>query len=389
VSLPSPHPHEDVAAIGHAHFVGLDRLVTTLIGRPLTAGNLVIPLQDGDEAYPAMLEAIANAKRSVAMSSYIFDDDESGRAFMDALVSAHRRGVQVRVLVDAVGVRYSKHSSVDKLHRLGFPRRFSFRRGSGPFPVRQSAQPPQDSRGGRLRRFHRRHEHPRGPCPLQFPKYPIRCLIFVSRGRSSPIFCGPSRSIGPSLRAKAFPGRPGPFPANARAGYGPRHSRWSGYRHRQYAERHPWALAAARSSVRVVTPYFLPDGALEAALKICALRGVPVDIVLPSHSNIFVMDWAMLPQLSGLIESGCRVCLSPPPFDHAKIFVVDRVWSLIGSTNWDPRSLRLNFEYNLECYDAELAGKLDDMAAARIDRARRLSSEELHALPTIIASATD
>jgi cardiolipin synthase len=140
------------------------------------------------------------------------------------------------------------------------------------------------------------------------------------------------------------------------------------------------ALAAARSSVRIVTPYFLPEEALSAALKMASLRGVAVDIVLPEKSNIFVMDWAMRPQLAEFIDYGCRVYLSPPPFDHAKIFVVDRLWSLIGSTNWDPRSLRLNFEYNLECYDTDLAGRLDDMAARRIDRGRPLDSLELRGL---------
>jgi cardiolipin synthase len=383
VSLPSPHPHEDVASIGHAHFVGLDRLVSTIIGRPLAAGNRIVPLQDGDEAYPAMLEAIAAAERSIAMSSYIFDDDASGRAFMDALTAAHRRGVQVRVLVDAVGVRYSKHSSVDRLRRLGVPAAlFLPTRIRGLFRYANLRNHRKilvvDGTVGFTGGMNIRAGHVLSSSPA----YPIRCLHFRVEG---PILADLLRtfaidwafSSGESLSGAAW------AVSGERKG-------------RVLARGIPdgpdtdidnmrnvilGALAAATTSVRVVTPYFLPDGALSAALRICALRGVPVDIVLPERSNIFVMDWAMRPQLSGLIESGCRVCLSPPPFDHAKIFVVDRVWSLIGSTNWDPRSLRLNFEYNLECYDAELAGKLDDMAAARIDRARPLSLEDLRALP--------
>jgi cardiolipin synthase len=115
----SPHPRESVAAIGHAHFVGLDRLVGTITGRPLTAGNKVEALSDGDQAYPAMLDAIAGAQRSIALSTYIFDDDAAGRAFIDALAAAHDRGVEVRVLVDALGARYSRKSTVDRLRRLG------------------------------------------------------------------------------------------------------------------------------------------------------------------------------------------------------------------------------------------------------------------------------
>ena len=93
------------------------------------------------------------------------------------------------------------------------------------------------------------------------------------------------------------------------------------------------------------------------------------------------MDWAMEAQLFDLIEHGCRIILSPPPFDHAKLFVVDGLWSLIGSTNWDPRSLRLNFEYNLECYDPILAHRLEKLIDERIGQGRPLTAEYLRSLP--------
>jgi cardiolipin synthase A/B len=141
------------------------------------------------------------------------------------------------------------------------------------------------------------------------------------------------------------------------------------------------ALAVARAHVRILTPYFLPDETLIAALKITALRGVAVDIVMPERSNLRVMDWATRPQLLELLHSGCRIHLSPAPFDHTKLFLVDARWSLIGSTNWDARSLRLNFEYNVECYDEALAHRLDRVAAARIAGARRVQAAELQALP--------
>jgi cardiolipin synthase len=71
------------------------------------------------------------------------------------------------------------------------------------------------------------------------------------------------------------------------------------------------------------------------------------------------------------------VWLSPPPFDHSKLMVVDSTWALVGSANWDPRSLRLNFEFNLECYDPKLAGLLEGMGRAKIGRARRVTLEEV------------
>jgi cardiolipin synthase A/B len=144
------------------------------------------------------------------------------------------------------------------------------------------------------------------------------------------------------------------------------------------------ALAVARRRVRVVTPYFLPDEPLLRALQVAALRGVEVDIVLPARSNVPVMDWAMAPQLPWLVETGCRVHRTPPPFDHSKLFVVDGAWSLIGSTNWDARSLRLNFEYNLECYDAALAARLDAIVDRKIAGARRMDGTEFACQPFVL-----
>jgi cardiolipin synthase len=143
------------------------------------------------------------------------------------------------------------------------------------------------------------------------------------------------------------------------------------------------ALAAATHRVSLITPYFLPDMRLRAALMVAALRGVRVDIVLPSRSNIPLMDWAMEPQLAELVEAGVRVWRSPPPFDHTKLFVIDGAWSLIGSTNWDARSLRLNFEYNIECYDTRLAGQLDQLMNEHLAVAAPVELAALRAAPLL------
>ena len=80
---------------------------------------------------------------------------------------------------------------------------------------------------------------------------------------------------------------------------------------------------------------------------------------------------------------------TPPPFDHTKLLIVDESWSLIGSTNWDPRSLRLNFEFNVESYDSELVSRLDAIVAGKIDDARPVSRDELErrALPIRLRDA--
>ena len=92
---------------GAEHLKLLARVVSRVVARPLTPGNHVQPLVNGDEAFPAMLAAIESAKHSISMVSYIFDNDASGKQFADALGRAVKRGVAVRVLIDAAGTRYS------------------------------------------------------------------------------------------------------------------------------------------------------------------------------------------------------------------------------------------------------------------------------------------
>ena len=144
-----------------------------------------------------------------------------------------------------------------------------------------------------------------------------------------------------------------------------------------------WAIVggldAAQRSVRVVTPYFIPDASLITALNAAALRGIEVDIVLPSVSDLPHVHWATFGQLWQVLDHGCRVWMSPPPFDHSKLMVVDGAWTLLGSANWDARSLRLNFELNAECYSVELGARMDGLVQARINAARRVTLEEMNA----------
>ncbi len=135
------------------------------------------------------------------------------------------------------------------------------------------------------------------------------------------------------------------------------------------------AIERAQHRVRIVTPYFLPDQRLIATLALAAMRGVAVDIVLPVRSNHFFMDWAAFAQHEQLLRPGCRIHLSPRPFDHSKLMTVDSRWALIGSANWDARSLRLNFEHNVECYDNALAAQLDGLIDAKIADATSLTLE--------------
>jgi cardiolipin synthase len=127
----------------------------------------------------------------------------------------------------------------------------------------------------------------------------------------------------------------------------------------------------------VQTPYFLPDAAIISALNLAALRGVRVDIVLPAHNNLPLVHWASRAHWWQLLEHGCRLWLAPPPFDHSKLMIVDDAWTLLGSANWDPRSLRLNFELNVECYDPILAQRLAANLMARFAQAHQVTLREV------------
>jgi cardiolipin synthase len=144
------------------------------------------------------------------------------------------------------------------------------------------------------------------------------------------------------------------------------------------------SLAIARYSVRIMTPYFLPDAALVSALNVAAMRGVQVDIILPSRANLPFVHWASRAMWWQVLEHGCRIWLSPPPFDHSKLMLVDGCWALVGSANWDARSLRLNFEHNLECYDTELARRLEELIEAKRKIAHLVTLEEVDARSVLI-----
>ena len=139
------------------------------------------------------------------------------------------------------------------------------------------------------------------------------------------------------------------------------------------------ALAEAQTSVKILTPYFLPDTALISALNLAALRGVTVDIILPAKNNLPPVHWASRSLWWQVLERGCRIWLTPPPFDHSKLMIVDDHWVLLGSANWDARSLRLNFELNVECYDRAFAEQMEKIIAQKVSAAHEVTLAETDA----------
>jgi cardiolipin synthase len=378
---------------GAEHLKLLARVVSRVVNRPLTPGNHVQPLVNGDEAFPAMLAAIESAKHTISMVSYIFDNDASGKLFADALGRAVKRGVAVRVLIDAAGTRYSWPPITYKLKHAQVP--FAkFLPASLLTPWRVATINLRNHRkilvvdgqtaftGG----MNIRH----GNVLADQPGSPVRDLHFRVAGpvvtQLQDAFANDwAFTTGEILDGKIW------FPKLQESGSviarvitdGP-DADYDKLRLTLLA-----ALAEAQTSVQILTPYFLPDNALVTALNLAALRGVRVDIVLPAKNNLPFVHWASRAMWWQVLERGCRIWLTPPPFDHSKLMIVDGHWVLSGSANWDARSLRLNFELNVECYGREFAHEMTAVLGKKLHRAREVTLAEVdgRALPAKLRDA--
>jgi cardiolipin synthase len=365
---------------GHAgHLQMLARVVGEVVGRPLLPGNLVEPLLNGDEAFPAMLEAIRNAKQTVSFLTYIFDRDEIGVAFAKVFGEASRRGVEVRVLIDAAGTRYSMPTILRTLRRekvryARFLPAFALWRMMSMNLRTHRKILVADGRLGFTGGLNIRAGH----CLQKKPRKPVQDIHFRVEG---PVVAQLQEAFTDDwcfTTKEALRGE-GWFPKLEKVG--PVLARGVTDGPDEDFEKLRWtlmgALSIARQSVCVVTPYFLPDPSITSALNLAALRGVEVDIVLPSQSNLFFVQWASRAMWWQLLEHGCRIWLTPPPFDHSKLMIIDGCWALLGSANWDPRSLRLNFEFNVECYDVELAQRLEKLVASKMAAAHQVTLQEV------------
>lgn len=370
---------EAVAALGYDP--ALIALSGAIAGEELTLGNRIDPLVDGDEAYPAMLDAIASAERTVGLCSYIFERDGPGEAFIDALADAHGRGVAVRVLMDAVGARYSRPPTPRLLAERGVPvARFL----AGAMPWRMPYVNLRNHRkilvvDGRV--GFTGGMNIRAGCVLRDePENPTRDVHFRLEGpvvgQIAEVFARDwSFVTGESLEGDRW--FPEPIDSGDCAARvipdGPDDD------FERIYEAVLVAINTARESIRIVTPYFLPEEPHIRALQLAAKAGRRVEIVLPLKNNLRLVQWAMNAHLEQLMVPGITIWLTPPPFDHTKLLLVDDVWSMFGSANLDARSLRLNFEMNVSSLDPPLARRLAGLVDERIAAAHRLEARDLRA----------
>jgi cardiolipin synthase len=377
---------------GAEHLKMLAHVVNRIAVFPLTSGNHVQPLVNGDEAFPTMLAAIKSAKKTISLSTYIFDNDPTGGQFAAALGRAVTRGVAVRVLIDSAGARYSWPSIIHELRRANVPVA-RFLPSLAPWRVmtlnlrnhrKLLAVDGQIAFTGGMNIRH-------GNVLAASPRQPVQDLHFRVEGplvaQLQAAFANDwAFTTGEALHGETWFPEPRPTGRGVIARVitdGP-DADFETLRLTLLA-----ALAEAQTTVQILTPYFLPDPALITALNLAALRGVRVDIVLPAKNNLPFVHWASRAMWWQLLERGCRIWLTPPPFDHSKLMIVDGHWVLLGSANWDTRSLRLNFELNVECYGREFAHEMTAVLGKKLSGAREVTKAEVdgRALPAKLRDA--
>jgi cardiolipin synthase A/B len=350
-------------------------LPSALPGPPMTSGNRLEILENGDAVFPSMLAAISSARKTVNFEAYIFWSGEVGTRFRDAFAERAAHGVAVRVLLDAVGSSgpHLKASDVDALRRAGC--QVEFFHSKMPWMIWVLNH-----------RNHRRvlvvdgtvgftggvgfadewrgdadsHEHWRDT--------QVRVEGPAVRGLQRAFQENWSEVTGEALVGDEF------FPALAQAGSSSAAvvpssplAAMSGAG-RVYAI----SLAAAAKDIWIANSYFLPDETTAGLLIAAVKRGVDVRVIVPSdeHNDVPATKAAGRASFGPLLEGGVKIFEYQPTMFHLKTMVVDGIFSTVGSANFDERSFHLNEEINLFVYDAAFAGLMRERYQRDLSRCR-------------------
>jgi cardiolipin synthase len=370
-------------------------LEEAVAGAPLTAGNRAHLLQDGPAAYQAMFAAIKAARDHINFETYIFEDDEVGRAFADLLIAKQKSGVQVNLIYDSVG-------------SIGTERTFFDRMGEAGVAVLEfNPVNPLNARKGWSvnQRDHRKLLIVDGSVGF------LGGINVSSVYSSSPRSGGSSGGFsgGSSGAARSRDGKPqipwrdtqlqleGPvvaelqrtflqtwqkqkgeplpprkyFPAPAQRGS-------AVVRALASAPEQPYspmyatlisAIGSAETEIWLANAYFVPDPQLADALKAAARRGVDVRLLLPSQTDFWMVLHAGRAAYDELLEAGVKIFERREALLHSKTAVIDGVWSTVGSTNLDWRSFLHNQELDAVVLGADFGAQmrnvyLRDLAAS-------------------------
>jgi cardiolipin synthase len=382
-AAPEKHIKQQVAPAYGIEDPQFLRSMGVLLGPPLLGGNRVETLLNGDQIFPAMLQAIRAAKRTITFETYIYWSGEIGRQFADALSERAKQGVKVHILLDWVGSQKMDEESIAKMiaagievrkyhpvawytldklnnrtHRklLVVDGRVGFTGGVGIADKWQgNAQDPD----------HWRDTHYRieGPAVAQMQ------AAFTDNW---------TKVTGAVLHSAEY------FPALKPVGREPaqvfRSSPEGGAEsmHLMYL----LSIAAARKTIHLSMAYFAPDKVSLEALREALRRGVRIQIILPGpHTDSELVQDASRASWGELLALGAEIHQYQPTMFHSKVFVVDGVWTSVGSTNFDNRSFRLNDEANLSVYDAKLAARQIAIFAEDLKQSRRVTLEQWQARP--------
>jgi len=320
--------------------------------------NQIEILTDYAGAIDRLIADIEQARFHVHLLYYIFGDDETGRKVADALTRATSRGVQCRVLMDAVGSKRALKKLAPKMRKVGIEVQAMlpvnlFRRNTARFDLRnhrkiavidgrigytgsQNIVNPEFVPGYPNEELTLRVA---GPVVVQLQAVFLADKYFETGGLlEHPELFPDLESRGPSV-AQVLPSGPG-------------------YQRENGQELMVALLYSARKRVVITTPYFVPDEPFLQAVRSAVLRGVEVNLVLSEHANQLVTQLAQRSYYDELLTAGVRIHLYQPHFLHAKSLSIDDHTVLIGSTNIDIRSFALNSEVNILIFDPEVAGRL-------------------------------
>ncbi|MEX1197669.1 MAG: phospholipase D-like domain-containing protein [Pseudohongiellaceae bacterium] len=353
-------------------FRPLSTVGETVTRKGLSSCNSLDVLINGEALYPAMLEAIDNAQQRVLLASYIFDNDGTGERFVTALCRAKERGVDVRVMLDGLGECMSLPRIGTRLRKAGI--RFVRFNPITLFPPSLNIN----------MRNHRKMLIVDNLYAFTGGQNIGDRHLAVDRKKGHSVLDIHFRLTGKIVDELEWAfwqdwryceGKTEPTTFRGRNVLVPDASIWSRLvldgPNRHFDKLNNLLvgiISAARSRVWIMTPYFLPTSDLIGAILAAHFRGVDVLIVLPGENNIKLADWASRNILRQILEHQVDVRHQPPPFVHSKLLLVDNHYTLIGSANMDPRSLRLNYELGVELFsesvNAELTGHFERQARA-------------------------
>lgn len=352
-----------------------------------TSSNDITILESGDVAYAAMLAAIDQAQASILLETYIFDRDPIGIRFVESLAAAVKRGVEVRVLVDAVGARYSMPSIVSLLKEhhvpaevfngniiIGLKLPYANLRTHRKILVVDGVVAftgGMNIRAGFMAEYsgdhaaHDTHFRVEGPAVADIFHIAAEDWRFAS----GELLQGEKWQIAP-------PKKPAGEETLVRVvATGPDKNIETNHRMMM------GAFSVAQDRILIMSPYLLPDRELISALVTAARRGVGVDIIVPGVNNLKLVDRAMRAQFDQLLKDGCKIWRAAGAFNHSKLMTIDGVWSYVGSSNMDPRSLRLNFEIDMEVLDHAFADQLEERIRSIKDNSTPVLLSDLKSQP--------